>query len=124
MTSTGEPMKSVKPAQNTAMACSAKATPAQRTHLTANDAFGVLFGINDLGLGAALEVCAAPGDSGGPTFLNGMIASVVTGGITFSGAQDVLPGLNSSFGDFGMDTRVSVYADWIDGVVGTGAPEF
>jgi hypothetical protein len=91
--------------------------------LAANDSFGVLFGIRDTGLGNN-EVSGAPGDSGGPVFINGLIAAECTGGLQFPGnPADVLPGLNSSFGDFGVDTRVSVYAQWIDQVTIGGSSE-
>jgi hypothetical protein len=63
----------------------------------------------------------AGGDSGGPTFLNGMIAGVHSWGATFNGggcaAFDGLFGLNSSFGEWAGDVRVSSYADFIRGVL-------
>ena len=83
--------------------------------LAANDAFGFFFGNADLGTGAS-EVAAAPGDSGGPTFVGGKIAGVTSYGITLShsgGTSDVLAGLNSSFGEFGGDTSVAYYSGWI-----------
>ncbi|NUQ63995.1 MAG: trypsin-like serine protease, partial [Pirellulales bacterium] len=81
--------------------------------LPQNDAFGQVRGLNDLGLGR-FEVMTAPGDSGGPTFINGLIGGVTTGRASVPGSHDVIPGYQSSFGDFGLDTRVSSYADWID----------
>ena len=80
----------------------------------ANDAFGFFFGLPHLGYGAD-EVSAAPGDSGGPTFL----APATVSGITSYGvgqvATDVSPGVtNSSFGEFAVDTRVSSFAGWVD----------
>ncbi|MCR4412221.1 MAG: S1 family peptidase [Thermoguttaceae bacterium] len=90
--------------------------------LAANDAFGTLYGLSDLGLGT-LEAASAPGDSGAPVFINGLIAAVVTGGVT-SGSPDFLAGTNSSFGDIGFDTRVSVYADWIDNAIQANTLEF
>ena len=78
----------------------------------ANDAFGQLFGIHDLGVGVN-EASGAPGDSGGPNFINGLIAGVTSYGVAISGPWDVLPGINSSFGDIGADVNVSLYADWI-----------
>lgn len=83
--------------------------------LAANDAFGVIFGFPPhLGLGIN-EVSAAPGDSGGPAFINGTIAGITSFGLTFTGvgSPDAVPGLNASFGEFNGFTRVSVYADWI-----------
>ncbi len=88
--------------------------------LAANDVFGLLFGISDLGLGLD-EVNTAKGDSGGPTFINNQIAGVTHGGGTASRNElspDIDSTLNSSFGEFGMDTRVSVYASWVDEVLG------
>ncbi|MGB3507646.1 MAG: trypsin-like serine protease, partial [Microcoleaceae cyanobacterium] len=82
-----------------------------------NDAFGRLFGIEDTGLGEA-EVNSAVGDSGGPTFIDGRVA-----GITSYGFGDIISDVdnitNSSFGELSVDTRVSVYADWVDNITGT-----
>ena len=89
-----------------------------------NDAFGVL-GIPNLGLGLQ-EVITAPGDSGGPTFIKGLIAGVTSGatclGFDFinfkcSSPPDVDNVGNSSFGEFGFDTRVSTYASYVDDVL-------
>jgi hypothetical protein len=89
-----------------------------------HDAFGFWFGINHLGQGLA-EVSAAPGDSGGPTFIDGKIAGIASYGVTIwddalgalsilsSDSTDPTLGPDSSFGEFGGDTRVSYYADWI-----------
>ncbi|HYW80343.1 MAG TPA: hypothetical protein VE890_12235, partial [Thermoguttaceae bacterium] len=57
------------------------------------------------------------------TFIDGLIAGVTTGGISLPGNHDVIAGIQSSFGDFGVDTRVSLFAGWIDQVT-TGSPEF
>lgn len=101
--------------------------------LPENDAFGVI-GLPDLGLGQQ-EVNSAPGDSGGPTFINGLIAGLTSGGLCFgfdvvnytcSTLPDIDNTLNSSFGEFSFDTRVSTYASWVDGIVGnspTRVPE-
>lgn len=96
-----------------------------------NDALGSL-GIPNLGLGLQ-EVSAAPGDSGGPTFINGLIAGITSGGtcvgfdfinLTCSVTPDIDGVLNASFGEFGFDTRVSNYADYIDNVLaGNIAPD-
>jgi len=89
--------------------------------LVANDAFDVLIGLANLGLGDN-EAMSAPGDSGGPSF-NGIITGVTSYGLTFIGGNtpDIDGGAgnlpNSSFGEFGGDTRVSFYANWIDGIV-------
>ncbi|MBB63556.1 MAG: hypothetical protein CMO81_00650 [Waddliaceae bacterium] len=93
-----------------------------------NDAFGFYFGVNadqvqdsfydDLGLGD-LEVGTAPGDSGSPSFINAEIAGVASYGLTFTdeSSPDFVSGLNSSWGEFGGDSRVSVFATWIDSIV-------
>lgn len=95
--------------------------------LAANDAFGAYFGLSDLGLGD-MEVDSAPGDSGGPSFIGGKVAGITSFGLTFTNGTDangnricnpavnpdILCGINSSFGEFAGDTRVSAYADWID----------
>jgi len=82
----------------------------------ANDGFGLFFGLHDLGEGGN-EVLPSFGDSGGPTFLSGAIAGIhsfvfrrqPTRGLT----SDVDTIFNQSFGEFGADTRLSLYADWI-----------
>ena len=79
-----------------------------------NDVIGRFFGIRDLGLGAK-EAFSAPGDSGGASFIDGKIAGV-TSAIQSLFFGDVRWGANSSFGEIGYDTRVALYADWIDSV--------
>lgn len=103
----------------------------------ANDAFGFFstdFGSNlvDLGLGNG-EVMAAPGDSGGPTFLiPGIVTGIVSYGLTLGtcgppiDSPDIDFGCNggtprspnASFGEFQFDTRVSAYRPWIKSVIG------
>ena len=89
--------------------------------LPANDAMDVVLGLADLGLGNN-EVNTAPGDSGGPSFIGGVIAAITSGGV--STPADVDPFTNSSFGEFSFNTRVSAFADWIDEIVSAGGPEF
>lgn len=91
-----------------------------------NDGFGI-FGpalglgntLADVGLGN-LEVIAAPGDSGGPKLINGEIAGISSFSLSLrfhNGTSSDLDNLfNRSFGEFGFDTRVSHYADWIDSI--------
>ncbi len=90
--------------------------------IAANDAFGTIVGIVDLGFGNQ-EVNSAQGDSGGPTFIDGLIAGVTSGGFGLP-PSDVTDGTDSSFGEFSYDARVSTYAGWIDSVLGSfsGAP--
>ncbi len=91
-----------------------------------HDALGQLIGVNDLGLGER-EASGAPGDSGGPIFVNGKIAGVTSFGMSFGPPIDVTNGAiepNSSFGELGGDTRVSFYANWIDTITVGGSGEF
>ncbi|MUG91527.1 trypsin-like serine protease [Scytonema sp. UIC 10036] len=88
--------------------------------LSANDAFGVHFSLSDTGLGLD-EINSAPGDSGGPTFINGLIAGITSFGVCYGypdcSGSDIDNILNSSFGEFSGDTRVSTYANWIDSIL-------
>lgn len=92
--------------------------------LAENDAFGVLYNIDNLDADIGInEVCGAHGDSGGAWFIDGKVAGVVSFGRSVAGSHDVLAGTNSSFGDFGGDTRVSAFADWIESIaVNENAP--
>lgn len=60
---------------------------------SANDAIGDILSVYHAGLGAD-EVSTAPGDSGGPAFLNGRIAGVTSFGLT-NGSTDVDSSTNS-----------------------------
>ncbi len=81
-----------------------------------NDAYDVLCGISDDRGQGGQEVGIAPGDSGGPLLIDGKVAGVASHGFTLigPGTPDVDNQLNSSFGEFIGDTRVSFYQDWID----------
>lgn len=82
----------------------------------------------DRGFGV-FEVGVAPGDSGGPGFIDGKIAGVHSFGFTHGcgGAGSPTNGtdfdcaLNSSWGEMAGDTRVSTFAGWIEDVVTNGA---
>lgn len=91
-----------------------------------NDAFDFFFAKPDTGLGTD-EVMSAPGDSGGPSQKMGILTGVTSYGMTLSfnngTTSDVTPDLDSSFGEFGADTRVSKYAAWIDSIVSGGATD-
>ncbi|MEM1108032.1 MAG: trypsin-like serine protease [Planctomycetota bacterium] len=104
---------------------------ANRNDLNGNDAdhdaFDFFFGVSDLGFGDD-EVGAAPGDSGGATFIddngNLVIAGITSYGlrlndITDGSSSDVDGVLNSSWGEFGVDTRVSapVILSFIDSII-------
>lgn len=90
--------------------------------LAANDASASAWigATADLGLGA-LETNSAHGDSGGPIFVGGRIAGVVSGGYGNEAGDlptDVDTVTNSSFGEISVDTRVSAHQGWLDGVLG------
>ena len=88
-----------------------------------NDASGIMGDLFGTGAfyhsGAGLrEVGVAGGDSGGPAFVNGMIASVNSYGLTFGandfdGIGDVDNDLNSSFGEFSGYVPTYIHADFI-----------
>jgi hypothetical protein len=68
----------------------------------------------NLGRGAS-EGSVAGGDSGGPQFINGQIASVTSYGLTFgTGFGDILSGLNSSFGEFNGFVPTFIHTNWIN----------
>ena len=65
-------------------------------------------------LGGELEVSTAPGDSGGPQFIDGQVASVTSFGLSLGPYWgDAAAGLNSSFGEFNGFVPVSLHADFI-----------
>jgi Trypsin len=114
--------------------------------LRVNDVFGRLgeidpgFGKPQTGVvvnGLATEVNSSPGDSGGPTFISGLVAGITSFGFSGNflygqagcggvGNIDTARGFgagasctNSSFGEVSGDTRVSYFANWIDaGIAG------
>ena len=82
--------------------------------LEANDGSCRLAGAFGLGgakycnLGTDLEVGVAGGDSGGPGFINGRIATVNSYSLSFgTGFGDLVPGLNNTFGE--LDGVVPTY---------------
>jgi len=84
-----------------------------------NDAFGFFFRNSDLGLGIE-EVSAAFGDSGGPTIVDGKITGVTSYILSLtvgSKTSDVTDKLDSSFGEFSGDTRVSKYTKFVDNAI-------
>ena len=94
--------------------------------VSSNDAFGFFFNNNNLGLGST-EVNSASGDSGGPAISNGNIIGITSYGVTLTfndgTTSDVNEILDSSFGEFSGDTRVSKYAGFIDDSVGGGSDD-
>lgn len=66
------------------------------------------------------EVSSAGGDSGGPEFVDGLIASVTSFGVTFgTGFGDAVQGLNNSFGEFNGFVPVSIHRDFIAAAMAT-----
>lgn len=95
--------------------------------LAANDAFGFFFGNSDLGLTSGTdpqEVNSAPGDSGGPTFDGNEVTGITSYGVrlqyTNGQSSDIDGDINSTFGEFAGDTRVSAYYSFIDSVISGG----
>jgi len=83
---------------------------------TAHDALGQLTHVSDLGQGVN-EGLIAPGDSGGPAFLQNKVAGVAsyTSSLSTSSAHpDIDDTTNSSFGEIAAWQRVSAYQQWID----------
>ena len=75
----------------------------------------------DTGLGLR-EAAVAGGDSGGPGFINGQLASINSYGLSFGTAfGDLLPGLNTSFGEFSGYVPVFIHEDFI--TASTAIPE-
>jgi len=88
-----------------------------------NDASGIMgsfFSANFTHVGAGFrEVGVAGGDSGGPAFVNGLIASVNSYGLSFGannfdGIGDVDNDLNSSFGEFSGYVPTFIHNDFIN----------
>lgn len=87
-----------------------------------NDAFGVHFGINDLGLGIN-EVNQGAGDSGGPIFIDNSIAGITSyqlgdWEVFTNGSQtDIDSRLNGTFGEFAGAARASSYASFVEDAI-------
>ncbi len=81
-----------------------------------HDALGMLMNDNNLGYGH-YEGMIAPGDSGGPAFIDGKVAGVasyVASLHTYDANPDINTTTDSSFGEVGFWHRVSYYQQWID----------
>ena len=77
----------------------------------------------NLGLGA-LEVSVAGGDSGGPQFINGKLASVTSYGLSFGPEYGDIDGdLNSSFGEFNGFVPIYIHQAFIKRAFAAGVPE-
>jgi len=79
--------------------------------LAANDASCVIGVRCHLGLGA-FEASTAPGDSGGPVFLNGKIVAISSFGARVSG-PDIDGVLNSTFGELNGFVYTGFHEAWI-----------
>jgi hypothetical protein len=108
--------------------------------LAQNDVFGQLCGFAQMAslcvqqTGLPNETNTAPGDSGGPAFINGQIAAITSFGITGAilsfdgqfiycgGPNNIDPSVNvdtgsctdSSFGEISGDTNIAYYQNFID----------
>ena len=92
---------------------------------TAQDALGRLAYRSGTGLGVH-EGMLAPGDSGGPTLINGKVAGVAsyTASLSYGNVHpDVDTVANSSFGEVAAWQRVSYYQQWIDQSVRARYPD-
>ena len=92
---------------------------------TAHDALGRLINRPGEGLGQS-EGLIAPGDSGGPAFINGQVAGIAsyTASLTYGSiAPDIDSITNSSFGEIAAWQRVSYYQQWIDQSLRAHLPE-
>ena len=67
------------------------------------------------------EAMIAPGDSGGPSFLDSILVGIHSFINTSAADGDAV--INASFGEVAADTRVFLYADWIDARVAGAVPE-
>ncbi|MEK6595190.1 MAG: trypsin-like serine protease, partial [Pseudomonadota bacterium] len=81
-----------------------------------HDALGNLISRSGLGLGNN-EGLIAPGDSGGPAFINGQVTGVASYTASL-GLGNINPDIdslsNSSYGEIAAWQRVSVFQQWID----------
>ena len=78
-----------------------------------NDTIGYLTDTPNIGLGVN-EGLIAPGDSGGPAFINNKVAGVATYVTALDNSVD------SSFGDIAAWQRVSYFQKWIDQTIRAG----
>jgi len=99
-------------------------TPIAGTQLVADfddgtgshDALGNLMNRSGLGLGSD-EGMTAPGDSGGPAFINGQLAGIAsyTASLSLGNMNpDIDTSTNSSYGELAVWQRVSVFQQWIE----------
>jgi len=97
---------------------------------SAHDAFGVLHGNQQTGIDG--ESDSSPGDSGGPTFIDGLIAGITSFGTEpaggcGSGKTDPYASasgscINSSVGEMAGDTNVAAYSSFITSYIASANP--
>jgi len=83
---------------------------------SSQDALGLFAGSEDLGVGVN-EGMIAPGDSGGPAFIDGNLAGIASYTATLhtsTASPDIDDESNSSFGEIGFWQRISSFQQWID----------
>ena len=83
---------------------------------TAHDALGALAQVSNTGLDQG-EGLIARGDSGGPAFINGLVAGIASYSASLSSPSrvpDIDSQSNSSFGEIAAWQRVSHFQQWID----------
>lgn len=86
-------------------------------NLVANELGAPINKYADTGVGPR-EVGIAGGDSGGPGFVDGKLASINSWGGSFGPSYGDVDGfLNSSWGEFSGYVPVFIHADWIDSVL-------
>ncbi len=81
-----------------------------------NDALGRVMSRHNVGLGLE-EGLISPGDSGGPAFIDGLVAGIASYTASLSKGwvePDIDEILNSSYGEIAAWQRVSYYQQWID----------
>jgi hypothetical protein len=88
----------------------------------ARDMLGQRFQVPHLGTGPG-EAFIARGDSGGPSFIDGLLAGIHSFLFSYGPPIDADGVVNSSFGEGGGDTRIAFYAPWIDSVATAPIPE-
>lgn len=90
-----------------------------------NNAWGAInAAFSNTGVPGGREASTAPGDSGGPSFINGVLAGVTSFGLRFTNPGiDVDESLNASFGEFAGMTSVAAHRNWIIQAAELSVPE-
>ncbi|MBL8174166.1 MAG: trypsin-like serine protease [Bryobacterales bacterium] len=88
--------------------------------LSANDTSCLIGAVCHVGLGN-LEASTAPGDSGGPVFLNGKIVAVSSFGARLT-VGDIDGALNSTFGEINGFVSTRFHEQWLDSILAIPEP--